>query len=298
MHIPDGFLATPVWATLDIVSLPVVGWVARRARADADESRTPLLGVLGAFIFAAQMINFPIAPGTSAHLLGGALLACTVGPSAAMIVLTAVLVIQALVFQDGGLLALGANVFNISIVGTLTGYLPFWLLHRRWRNGGLFLGGVLSVFLSGLCALTQLMFSGVGIPPAVLWGALTLFTISGIVEGVATVAVVRGIDRISTVRVQPGEGSVRAQWVLASVAAVLAGVGFLIASGSPDSLEALAQATGIAARETHILKAPMPDYAFQGMEVESVARATAGVMGLVLVYLAVVAVSRALRRSA
>lgn len=298
MHIPDGFLATPVWATLDVVSLPIVGWVARRARADADESRTPLLGVLGAFVFAAQMINFPIAPGTSAHLLGGALLACTVGPAASMIVLTAVLVIQALVFQDGGLLALGANVFNIAIVGSLAGYLPFWLLHRNWRSGGLFLGGMLSVFLSGVCALMQLMFSGVGIPPPVMWGALAMFAVSSVVEGIATVAVVRAIDKISPARVQPAQDSPAAQWILAGIAAVLAGLGFLIASGSPDSLEAIAERTGIAVRETHLLSAPMADYAVQGVALESVARAAAGIMGIVLVYLAVVAVSRALRRSA
>ena len=103
MHIPDGFLSTPVWAALDVVSLPAVGWFARRARAADTESRAPLLGVLGAFVFAAQMINFPIAPGTSAHLLGGALLSCTLGPSAAVVVMTAVLAIQSLVFQDGGL---------------------------------------------------------------------------------------------------------------------------------------------------------------------------------------------------
>lgn len=298
MHIPDGFLATPVWATLDLVSLPVVGWVARRARADADESRTPLLGVLGAFVFAAQMINFPIAPGTSAHLLGGALLACTVGPSASIVVLTAVLVIQALVFQDGGLLALGANIFNIAIVGSLAGYLPFWLLHTKWRSGGLFLGGMLSVFLSGACALTQLTFSGVGIPSTVIWGALALFAISSVVEGVATVAVVRAIDRISPARVQPGRGSAAGQWVLAGIATVMAGLGFLIASSSPDSLEKLAERTGIAARETHFLPAPMANYAVQGLELENIARAGAGIMGLMLVYLAVVAVSRALRRSA
>ncbi len=298
MHIPDGFLSTPVWAALDVVSLPAVSWVARRAHASADESRTPLLGVLGAFVFAAQMINFPIAPGTSAHLLGGSLLACTVGPAASIIVLTAVLVIQALVFQDGGLLALGANVFNIAIVGSLAGYLPFWLLHGRWRSGGVFLGALLSVFLSGVCALLQLVLSGVAMPQGIVWGAIAMFTISGLIEGVATVAVVRAIDRLTPVRVDPGRGTPAAQWILAGIAFVFAALGFLIASGDPDSLESIAERTGIAARETHMLAAPMADYTLSGVPVEGIARAAAGIVGLALVYLAVVAVSRALRRSA
>src|SRR5205823_13101983 len=109
VHIPDGFLATPVWASLDAVAVPGVALIARRAQRSFDEAKVPLLGVMGAFVFAAQMINFPVGPGTSGHLVGGALLAYTLGPAAASIVMTAILVIQALVFQDGGILSLGAN---------------------------------------------------------------------------------------------------------------------------------------------------------------------------------------------
>src|SRR5437016_1982259 len=128
MHIPDGFLRPPVWATLDAVALPAVGVLARRAQRDPDTSRIPLLGVMGAFVFAAQMINFPVGLGTSGHLVGGALLAILLGPAPAAIVLTAILVIQAFVFQDGGILALGANICNMAIAGVAAGYLPyrFW----------------------------------------------------------------------------------------------------------------------------------------------------------------------------
>src|ERR1700738_262506 len=107
MHIPDGFLSTPVWATLDVVSAPAVAWVAHRAQRDTQDHRIPLLGVMGAFVFAAQMINFPVGPGTSGHLVGGALLAIVLGPSFAVITMTAILAVQAFVFQDGGILALG-----------------------------------------------------------------------------------------------------------------------------------------------------------------------------------------------
>ena len=124
MHIPDGFLDTRVWLTLDAAAIPAVGYCARRVGREADEAKVPLFGVMGAFVFAAQMINFPVGVGTSGHLLGGALLAYTLGPSAAVIVMTAILSLQAFIFQDGGVLALGANVFNMAIVGVAAAWLP------------------------------------------------------------------------------------------------------------------------------------------------------------------------------
>src|SRR5438093_882621 len=105
MHIPDGFLSTPVWATLDVAALPAVGYITRRAQREFTENRIPLLGVMGAFVFAAQMINFPVGVGTSGHMVGGALLAATLGPAAASLVMTSILLVQALIFQDGGVLA-------------------------------------------------------------------------------------------------------------------------------------------------------------------------------------------------
>src|ERR1700683_1131675 len=119
MHIPDGFLSPPVWGAFDALAIPVVAVVARRAQRDTDDRRIPLMGVMGAFVFAAQMINFPVGPGTSGHLVGGTLLAIALGPAAAAIVMTAIVSIQALVFQDGGIMALGANVFNMAIAGVL-----------------------------------------------------------------------------------------------------------------------------------------------------------------------------------
>src|SRR4051812_33949813 len=174
MHIPDGFLSTPVWATLDVVSAPAVAWVARRAQRDTQDHRIPLLGVMGAFVFAAQMVNFPVGPGTSGHLVGGALLAIVLGPAAASLVLTAILVLQALIFKDGGVLALGANIFNMALAGVAAGYLA----HRIWGQGGrrssgaIFAAGALSVMTSALLALGQLLISGVPMPGGVLWASL------------------------------------------------------------------------------------------------------------------------------
>ena len=97
MHIPDGFLTTPVWASLAAISLPSAGAFARKAQSGLEDGRVPLMGVMGAFVFAAQMINFPVGIGTSGHLIGSALLATTLGPAAAVVVMTAILTIQALI---------------------------------------------------------------------------------------------------------------------------------------------------------------------------------------------------------
>src|SRR5260370_11169727 len=176
MHIPDGFLSTPVWGTLDVVSAPAVAWVARRAQRDTQDHRIPLLGVMGAFVFAAQMINFPVGPGTSGHLVGGALLSCTLGPAAASVVMIAILTIQSLIFQDGGILALGANIFNMALVGVAAGYLPYHLWgNGKNRSASIFLGGFCSVLVAALLAISELLLSGIAMTGTVLSGSVALF---------------------------------------------------------------------------------------------------------------------------
>ena len=142
-----------MWISFDALAVPAVAILARRAQREVEDRTIPLMGVMGAFIFAAQMINFPVGPGTSGHLVGGALLAIVLGPAAAAMVMTAILAIQALVFQDGGILALGANVFNMAIVGVIAGYLPYRLLKN---SAGAFVGGLVSVLASACLALAEL----------------------------------------------------------------------------------------------------------------------------------------------
>src|SRR6476620_8035244 len=150
----------PPWLTMDAVSVPIVGWAARRDhRSGDDDRRISLMGLMGAFVFAAQMINVPIGAGVSGHLLGGTLLALILGPASASLVLTAVLILQALLFQDGGLLALGANVFNMALAGVAVGYTPTYLLGQTTTAA--FIGGVLSVIASGTLAFIELGASGV-----------------------------------------------------------------------------------------------------------------------------------------
>jgi cobalt/nickel transport system permease protein len=240
MHIPDGFLSTPVWATLDVVSAPAVAWVARRAQRDTQDNRIPLLGVMGAFVFAAQMVNFPVGPGTSGHLVGGALLTVVLGPAAASLVLTAILVLQALIFQDGGVLALGANVFNMALAGVAAAYLSYRLWGPSSRSGAIFAAGALSVMTSACLALGQLLISGVPMAGGVLWASLGLFVISALMEGAITVAAVRAIERLNPAWVAgPQPASSRATAAVGLAALFLVVVGTLIASAAPDGIQRL-----------------------------------------------------------
>ena len=121
LHIPDGFLSFTVSIICWVISAVTISLAVSRSNKSLGERQVPLMGIMAAFIFAAQMINFPVAGGTSGHLLGGALAAITLGPWAGMLVMTAVIAVQALLFQDGGLLALGANVFNMGVLTALVG---------------------------------------------------------------------------------------------------------------------------------------------------------------------------------
>ena len=296
MHIPDGFLSTPVWASLNAVSVPAIGYLARRAQSQIDESLIPLLGVMGAFVFAAQMINFPVGVGTSGHLIGSALLATTMGPAAATIIMTAILVIQALVFQDGGILALGANVFNMAVVGVLAGYLPYhYAGNSAWRRAAVVAGGILSVLAGALLAIAQLAVSGVRLPGAVLNISLGLFVVTAILEGLITLVVFEAIERLNPRWVQTPQGSNRALGVLAAIAILLAVVGVLFASQSPDVLEGLADRAGFAGQARTLLETPVGDYEFKGWGSAWFSKAAAGLVGIGVVYLSCALFARWLR---
>ena len=134
MHVPDGFIDIPVSAAAFVLSAMILALAVVKARTDLDDRTAPLAGLTAVFIFAAQMINFPVAGGTSGHLLGGALAAILVGPWAGMLVITVVLVVQALLFADGGLTAIGINVLNMGIVTVVVGWLVFRLGVRFVRS--------------------------------------------------------------------------------------------------------------------------------------------------------------------
>ena len=130
MHIPDGFLSIPVSIVFWLISILVVGYALKRVNADLGERQVPMMGVLAAAIFAGQMLNFTVAGGTSGHLMGAALATILLGPWGAILVLTCVVGVQALIFQDGGLLVLGANIFNMGVIGVSVSYFTYHSLRR------------------------------------------------------------------------------------------------------------------------------------------------------------------------
>jgi len=195
MHIPDGFVSTGTAAATWLASAGSVGYAVRRVSRELDERQIPLMGVTAAFIFAAQMMNFTVAGGTSGHLLGGALAAILLGPWAGMLVLTSVLAVQALLFQDGGLLALGANVFNMAIVGVLVAWVVYTALRRLLgdRTWSMMVSGFaaawLSVVVASLVAAAELAVSGTS-PWVVALPAMGLVhMLIGAGEGLITVGV-------------------------------------------------------------------------------------------------------------
>jgi len=285
MHIPDNFLSPPVWVTLDAIAAPALGLAVKRAAARGwDESRVPLLGVMGAFVFAAQMINFPVGMGTSAHLVGGALLACTLGPAPAILVMSVIIAIQAFVFQDGGVLALGANILNMAVAGVLVGYGPFYLWGATRRRAAIFTGAFFSVLVSGTLALGELLLSGVAMPRPLIVISLAFFAANAAVEGVITVGVVQAIEKLKAGAVrQPENSGRRLLYVFGAFAIALAAVGFLLASSAPDAIERLGPQIGLNIRNW--LHAPLADYS-AGSFISSawLRRATAGLAGLLLIY--------------
>ena len=192
LHIPDGFVSAPVAAAGWVAAAGLIAFAARRADRNLDERAIPLMGVSAAFIFAAQMVNFPVVGGTSGHLLGGALAAILLGPWAAIIVMTAVVALQALLFQDGGLAALGVNTLNMAVLTVLLtwavyrGLSPLGRLHPVVPAVAAFAAAWLSVEAAAVATAFQLAVSGTS-PLAVALPALVgVHALIGLGEGAIT----------------------------------------------------------------------------------------------------------------
>lgn len=194
MHIPDGFVSAPVAAAGYVVAGIVLAIAIRRANRRLKEKQAPLMGVMAAFIFAAQMMNFPVAGGTSGHILGATLATILLGPWAAIIVMTCVIGVQALVFQDGGLAALGLNVFNMGIAPVILTSIVYQsaLLvsagRKRGTYAGAFAAAWLSVELAAALTSVELAFSDTSPFRIVLPSMIGVHALIGVGEGLITVA--------------------------------------------------------------------------------------------------------------
>src|SRR5574338_722465 len=191
LHIPDGFLSILISLFCWGMTALVLAVAISRSNKSLGERQVPLMGIMAAFIFAAQMINFPVAGGTSGHLLGGALAAILLGPWAGMLVMTAVIAVQALLFQDGGLLVMGANILNMGLITVAIGYGLYRSVSNSNRPLKLTVAGIaawLSVIAGALFTSLQLWLSGTSQLRVVIPAMLTVHALIGLGEALITVA--------------------------------------------------------------------------------------------------------------
>jgi cobalt/nickel transport system permease protein len=201
MHIPDGFIDGTTSAGAAVVAAGGLGATLRRAGEVLDERRVPLAGLVAAFVFAVQMLNFPVVSGTSGHLLGGALAAVLVGPAVGAVCVSVVLAVQALLFADGGLSALGLNILNMALVTAFGGYAVFVLARRvmsRAPSSVVLAAGIaaaVSVVLSAVAFTLEYAVGGTGTAsvPTVAGAMVGVHVLIGIGEGVITALVVGAV---------------------------------------------------------------------------------------------------------
>ncbi|MCX6035011.1 MAG: PDGLE domain-containing protein [Chloroflexi bacterium] len=293
MHIPDGFLSTLVSVFLWIISAGVVACALRHLEKELGERQVPLMGVLAAAIFAGQMLNFSVTGGTSGHLLGAALATILLGPWAAIIIMTSVVSIQALIFQDGGLLALGANLFNMAVIGVTVSYFVYTSIQKlvRGKSWGIFVGGAaaawFSIVIASLACALELGLAGTS-PANISVPAMGgIHMIIGIGEGLITVGALAFLyaarrDLLHLGQAAPQGG--KAVWVGGLLIAGLLAVLSPLASAHPDGLEWVAEQKGFLDAARAPLYQIIPDYAFPGISNAALATIVAGILGMLLVF--------------
>ncbi|OHB81609.1 MAG: hypothetical protein A2Z38_07605 [Planctomycetes bacterium RBG_19FT_COMBO_48_8] len=252
MHMANELLSIPVAAGTLAIAAGSLGFICRKVRQVIAAEKLALMGILGAFVFAAQMVNFqlPAMPGTSGHMVGAVLLAIILGPHLAAIVISSVVIVQCLIFQDGGLLALGCNIINIGLVPSYLGY----FLYRTVTNGrfsslkvyiGAMLASVIAMEAGAILVAIQAAMSGVLAVPlsTFLITMIGVHFLVGFVEGLVTVTVLAYLQQLRPDIVAdslPGTVRLSKNAVLATlgILAVLIGAGLsLLASDLPDGLE-------------------------------------------------------------
>ncbi|MFE3035986.1 energy-coupling factor ABC transporter permease [Streptomyces canus] len=332
MHVPDGFIDAPISAATGVVAATAVAVSLRGARRELDERTAPLAGLVAAFIFAVQMLNFPVAAGTSGHLLGGALAAILVGPYTGVLCVSVVLLMQGILFADGGLTALGVNITDMAVVTTVVAYAVFRglvkVLPRRRGSitAAAFVAAVLSVPAAAV-AFTLIYAVGgttdvsIGKVATAMIGVHVLIGIGEAAITALTVGAVvavrpdlvygaRGLRQKLKLRVGgelvdvPDTAPVAARshrkvWITGLVTSVvLAGFVSFYASASPDGLEKVAADKGIDAKaEKHASSdSPLADYGVRDVENARLSGGLAGVIGVGVTVVAGSTVFWAVRR--
>lgn len=274
MHLPDGFISPPVAVVTGLASAAAVAISLTRCRQTYGIRQAPVLGLTTAFVFAAQMVNFPVAGGTSGHLLGGTLAAVVLkSPWAGTLCITTVLIIQAVLFADGGITALGANVLNMAVIGVWVG----WGLTQVWQR---ILGGAkkhlplaagiaagISVVAAAIACAIELVLSGTAPANLVLPAMSGIHILIGIGEGLITGGILSYLQKTQP-DLLPEEQPQLEKWliIVASIF-LIAGVLSLLASAWPDGLEKVAEDLGfiqLAENARITVPTPFADYEIEG----------------------------------
>ncbi len=301
MHIPDGFLSVLVSAIFWMISIMVLIKALRETNRLLSERQVPLMGVLAAAIFAGQMLNFTVIGGTSGHLLGAALATILLGPWPAVLIMTSVVSIQALLFQDGGILALGANIFNMAMIGVFVSqaiytYVTSLLKKKSWVffvSG--FVAAWASIFIASLSCALQLSLSGTSPANVVVPAMAAIHALIGIGEGLITAGALVFIfaarkDLLHNDLSKTGDhkGIIIGGSLIAIVLAVLSP----IASSHPDGLEWVAEQSGFLGIAQDAFYEIIPDYTMPGINDPALATIVAGIIGVVIVFVVAYGVAR------
>ena len=308
MHIPDGFLDAKTLALTGALSAGGLAVAARQVNRTLPRNKIPLMGLGAAFVFAAQMLNFPVAGGTSGHLLGGVLAAVLLGPGAAAIVIACVLLVQALLFSDGGVLAIGANIFNMAFIGAMVGYTIYRAVFRflpglHGRIAAVFFASWCSTVLASLTCAGELALSGTLAPAVVFPAMLGTHALIGIGEGLITSLVILTIARTrpDLLETETAPATRGTGWEFLAFGLVIAlGLAIFVspyACAWPDGLDKVAEKFGFEGRAATLIKTWIPDYKMPGISSEGIATAVAGGIGTLIMFGLACVVGRVLVRS-
>lgn len=308
MHIPDGFLDAKTAVAGGALAAVGVGIALHSVRHSAAFRRVPLIGLAAAFVFAAQMLNFPVAGGTSGHLIGGVLVAVLLGPSDAVLAMTVVLVVQCFMFADGGVTALGANIFNMAIVAPGVGYAIYAVV---WRVMGdslrcrllatAFAAWCSTVVASILCA-GELAFSGTVAWQVAFPAMAGIHMVIALGEAVISTLIVAAVAKARPeLLALHRETSARSRYAELTAYGLLVSLGLVVfvapfASRWPDGLERVAAMLGFEPRAavTPIFAAPLPHYTIPGFGLAIPSTIVAGGVGTLVAFVVAYFLARAL----
>jgi cobalt/nickel transport system permease protein len=306
MHIPDGFLDPKTAVTSGVAAATGLGIAIRHVKRTFPSSRIPQMGLASAFVFAAQMLNFPVLGGTSGHLIGAVLVSVLLGPSAAVIVMSSVLMLQCLMFADGGITALGANIFNMAIVAPFVGYAVYKTLRRilgtseRARFTAIAFASWLSTVAASIACAGQLAASGTAQWGVVFPAMAGVHMLIGIGEAIITTFVVAAILRLSPdmALASDGEQTQTSYRPLLGYGLVVS-LGLVLfispfASSWPDGLEKVAEAIGFssAAPSESLIPSPLADYGVPGIASPGFSTILAGSIGTLIAFALSLALAR------